>query len=348
MGVQIQGDTGNVIATKGTYSGDVSIGGTLTYEDVTNIDSVGLITSRTGLEIGARPGIAASISVDGNAIFSGITTIGGVINASSNIKVGSGITLSPEGNSFITGVSTSNGGLVVGNGRVRVTGPSTITNNTQTIVAVDSADDNTAGLGGKIGFAGLVNGTVRTFAAVGALKEIDGTGNFAGDLALYTRRNNEGSLDERVRIKSAGGKVGIGTTNPVSRLDVKGAIIANGSFYHETAGQTNGAQTQDKTVTFNQRGVFLMLISFSLGTTTSDFSRNIYSLGLFTSRSDGATWTAIQQDLNSSHVGNFTISDGGSAGQLRIQKSSGSDSRACAFRIDVLSSANVQITVTDT
>ena len=74
MGVQIQGDTGNVIATKGTYSGNVTIGGTLTYEDVTNIDSVGLITARQGIEVGASPGVAASISVDGNAIFSGITT----------------------------------------------------------------------------------------------------------------------------------------------------------------------------------------------------------------------------------------------------------------------------------
>ena len=74
MGVQIQGDTGNVIATKGTFSGDVGIAGTLTYEDVTNIDSVGLITARNGIEIGARPGVAASISVDGNMIVSGITT----------------------------------------------------------------------------------------------------------------------------------------------------------------------------------------------------------------------------------------------------------------------------------
>ena len=59
MGVQIQGDTGNVIATKGTFSGDVGIGGTLTYEDVTNIDAVGLVTARNGIEIGARPGVAA-------------------------------------------------------------------------------------------------------------------------------------------------------------------------------------------------------------------------------------------------------------------------------------------------
>ena len=34
-----------------TFSGSVSIGGTLTYEDVTNIDSVGLITARTGLKV---------------------------------------------------------------------------------------------------------------------------------------------------------------------------------------------------------------------------------------------------------------------------------------------------------
>jgi len=74
MGVQIQGDTGNVIATKGTFSGDVGIAGTLTYEDVTNIDSVGLVTARQGIEVGTGVGVAASISVDGNAEFAGIVT----------------------------------------------------------------------------------------------------------------------------------------------------------------------------------------------------------------------------------------------------------------------------------
>ena len=74
MGVQINGDTGNVIATKGTFSGDVGIGGTLTYEDVTNVDSIGIITARNGIKIGTGVGVAASISVDGNAEFSGIVT----------------------------------------------------------------------------------------------------------------------------------------------------------------------------------------------------------------------------------------------------------------------------------
>ena len=85
MGVQIQGDTGNVIATKGTYSGNVTIGGTLTYEDVTNVDSIGIITARNGIEVGARPGVAASVSVDGNAIFSGIVTATSFVGDGTNL-----------------------------------------------------------------------------------------------------------------------------------------------------------------------------------------------------------------------------------------------------------------------
>ena len=85
MAVQIDGSQGSVIATSGDYSGGVSIGGTLTYEDVTNIDAVGLITARSGIEIGASPGVGASISVDGNAIFSGITTVTGDVSISDKI-----------------------------------------------------------------------------------------------------------------------------------------------------------------------------------------------------------------------------------------------------------------------
>jgi len=34
-----------------TFSGNVSVGGTLTYEDVTNVDSVGVITARKGIVV---------------------------------------------------------------------------------------------------------------------------------------------------------------------------------------------------------------------------------------------------------------------------------------------------------
>ena len=73
MAVQISGND-ITVPRDGSFTRNVTIGGTLTYEDVTNIDSVGLVTARNGIEIGARPGVAASISVDGNMIVSGVTT----------------------------------------------------------------------------------------------------------------------------------------------------------------------------------------------------------------------------------------------------------------------------------
>ena len=76
MGVQIDGSTGNIIATKAEYSGNVSIAGTLTYEDVTNVDSVGLITARSGLTVSSgdiKVGSAVTISQD-NIFTTGIVT----------------------------------------------------------------------------------------------------------------------------------------------------------------------------------------------------------------------------------------------------------------------------------
>ncbi len=42
---------GAITSTDATFTGNVSIGGTLTYEDVTNIDSVGIITARKGVRV---------------------------------------------------------------------------------------------------------------------------------------------------------------------------------------------------------------------------------------------------------------------------------------------------------
>ncbi len=52
-GIRVVGLTSlsNVVAGVATFTSDVSIGGTLTYEDVTNIDSVGMVTARTGIKV---------------------------------------------------------------------------------------------------------------------------------------------------------------------------------------------------------------------------------------------------------------------------------------------------------
>ena len=58
----------------GTVTGGVNIPGVLTYEDVTNVDSVGVITARTGIKIGPSAGVAATIFPDGSINTSGIVT----------------------------------------------------------------------------------------------------------------------------------------------------------------------------------------------------------------------------------------------------------------------------------
>ena len=42
---------GTINATSGTITGNLGVGGVLTYEDVTNIDSVGVVTAREGIKI---------------------------------------------------------------------------------------------------------------------------------------------------------------------------------------------------------------------------------------------------------------------------------------------------------
>ena len=93
-----------------SFSGNVSVGGTLTYEDVTNIDAVGLVTARNG------------------------------------VVVGSGITLSKDGDIFATGVTTST--TFVGNLTGNVTGNSdtatTATNSTNAshVLVTDNESTN--------------------------------------------------------------------------------------------------------------------------------------------------------------------------------------------------------------
>jgi len=66
--------TGALQVTGGIgVGGNVTIGGTLTYEDVTNIDSIGIVTARGGFEIGAS-GVGGTITAAGSAEFAGIVT----------------------------------------------------------------------------------------------------------------------------------------------------------------------------------------------------------------------------------------------------------------------------------
>ena len=77
-GINITGvvTASSVTASSANFTGNVSIGGTLTYEDVTNVDSVGIITARDGI----------------NVTSGGINVSSGIVTATSFVGSGSSLT----------------------------------------------------------------------------------------------------------------------------------------------------------------------------------------------------------------------------------------------------------------
>ena len=112
---------GNLTAVDGTFSGNVSIGGTLTKQDVTNVDSVGVVTARTGIKVLAggidavgitsvSAGAAGTVTigygnttliVDGGARVLGILTVGTsslTLDGTNNkVNIGTGVTVDATG-----------------------------------------------------------------------------------------------------------------------------------------------------------------------------------------------------------------------------------------------------------
>ena len=97
--VKVQANTSGIVVTGvSTFTGNVSVGGTLTYEDVTNVDSVGVITARSGIRIGAGQSVSA---------VSGIVTYYGDGSKLSGVE--SGVS------NFVASGTISNGATVIVN-----------------------------------------------------------------------------------------------------------------------------------------------------------------------------------------------------------------------------------------
>ena len=123
--------TGIITATKfdGPFdslniSGNLSVGGTITYEDVTNVDSIGVITARSGIQgIGIQSG--------GLNVAVGVLTALNFIGAGNTFKVsGSTVDISIQGGggggggaftTSVTGVQTSS--VIVGIGTTTTDDP---------------------------------------------------------------------------------------------------------------------------------------------------------------------------------------------------------------------------------
>ena len=146
--------TGGVNINDLSVTGNVTIGGTLTYEDVKNVDSIGIITARSGIDVDDFLDVGSNIQL-GNAgvatatLFSGASQIG---IQSAGTQIGAGITqlnFIGAGNTFaVSGttvaISIAGGGGGSGAFTTSVTGIQT----TSQIVGIGTTSTDDADLQG--------------------------------------------------------------------------------------------------------------------------------------------------------------------------------------------------------
>jgi len=242
---------------------NVTIGGTLTYDDVTNIDSVGLITARSGINVtggdvgigltnpedygnfaddlviydSSQPGMTFASGTSGyGSIYFADGTIG---NAASRGQIQ--YVHSDDYMAFATAATEAlritSGGEVIVNGTA--TGSSAKFEVRSTTGSVSSAtarlngdatDTGAINTGSSLLFAGHDGGNSRDFASIFAGKENGTSGNYDAYLSFGTRSNGN-ALAERLRIDSSGNSTFTGTVSdsigPLRRL---GQEIKSGDY----------------------------------------------------------------------------------------------------------------------
>ncbi len=232
------GSTETVTLDGLTVINNVSIGGTLTYEDVTNIDSVGLITARAG------------------------------------VVVGSGVTLSKDGDIFATGVTTST--TFVGNLTGNVTGNAdTATNSTNSshILVTDNESANENNLITFVEDATSSTGNVG-LEMDGNLTYNPSTGTvsataFSGDGSALTgvasteniRTNTNATFLQNINVS---GSTTTGTLS-LSNSDVALNQFSVGIGTSTTTGYQAGVGTAAGTITFD--GTLNQVVVFTSGAT---------------------------------------------------------------------------------
>ncbi len=203
-----------------TFNGNVSIGGTLTYEDVTNIDSVGIITAQSDIHVGVGLSVVGIASI-GHAEVSTAQFTGSYVNVDGNLDIADSIRHLGDSNT-----------------KLRFPAADTFTIETGGDERVRVKSDGKVGIGTDNPLNGLdilqSSGRTRvtSFGHIISQNRNNSTTNYwsfaprdGGEFDIgYGTPDGNGTVDsDRITITTAG-DVGIGTNNPGSKLAVHGSI----------------------------------------------------------------------------------------------------------------------------
>ena len=232
------------VGSTASFSGNVSIGGTLTYDDVTNVDSVGIITARDGIRVtGGSVGIGTNNPQKTLNVFAGVGTTELVRLSQpvdSSVQQNFGIGWCSNNNHtwpgaqitsleydvsdprrdllfYTRGVNSDSAPTErlritsAGNVGIGTTNPTTGT--TLDVYRNDPSDAGTI----QITQDGTGDATI-DFQLVGTREYSLGIDNSDGD--KFKLSGNAGLGNNTLLTVTSDGEVGIGTTNPKTRLNV--------------------------------------------------------------------------------------------------------------------------------
>ena len=261
-----------------TASGNVTIGGTLTYEDVTNIDSVGIVTARAGVNVSGgqlQVGVAYSVgnagvataagfvgpltgNVTGN--ISGGTVAGSTGTFSGDVDIADKIVHTGDTNTAIRFPAADTVSVeTAGSERLRVSsaGNVSIGNNDtpdtllhiqgdQPKLRIESTNALSTSSGteeiARIEFEATKSSN-RNVAASMRVRQ-DGTWSTVDDwfsptaIDLYTQDQSGTEITTPRLTIKSTGKVGINSSVPAALLDVQGDAIFNDRVYWKSSGTT--------------------------------------------------------------------------------------------------------------
>ena len=314
---------GNIVGTAATFTGPVTIGGTLTYEDVTNIDSVGIVTARTGVvspysDIDDWIDVGSNIKLGNAGVVTATSFVGALpISNESNDRVltssGSGA-INAEANLSMTGnILTFN--TTANSHRIQ----NVATGNHYTSLEFDS---NRSSAGDELAFIDFQWDGDKV-ADIIAIAGSDTSNKDDGHLVFRTSPS-QGSIAERLRIHSSG-RISIGN-NPTIHSDY--------ILHIEDSGETN-IKVEGNTSTLGAR----------ISLQNNDTTANSYSQYAFNDA--GGQSTSGIRGINTDQTNNYgelaflTRNAQGTPPQERVRITKDGD--LCIGRTSTISNAKLAI-----